>query len=184
MRIDPDLFLGGFAPRLRFLQFNNIPFPGLPKLLLSATHLVTLRLHEIPNSGYISPEAVVTALSALTSLKEFELHFHSPRSCPDQASRRPPHSTRSVLPILTWFWFKGVTEYLEDLVARIDAPQLNSLHIIFFIDLAFDTLQLMQFITAVAHQCQDLLKKPGLSLRLAAPASTSHHRHLATGRSV
>ena len=52
----------------------------------------------------------------------------------------------SVLPVLTTFWFKGVTEYLEDLVACIDAPQLNSLGITFFSDIVFDTPQLVQFI--------------------------------------
>jgi hypothetical protein len=36
----PDSFLGGSAPRLRSLTLRSIPFPGLPKLLLSATHLV------------------------------------------------------------------------------------------------------------------------------------------------
>jgi hypothetical protein len=52
----PDSFLDGSAPRLRIFTFNNIPFPELPKLLLSATHLVHLRLFNIPHSGYISPE--------------------------------------------------------------------------------------------------------------------------------
>ncbi|KAF8488427.1 hypothetical protein F5888DRAFT_1292515 [Russula emetica] len=30
----PDSFLGGTAPRLRSLDLFNVPFPGLPKLLL------------------------------------------------------------------------------------------------------------------------------------------------------
>src|SRR5216684_3747626 len=58
--IVPESFLGGSAPRLRHLGLEYIPFPGLPKLLLSATHLVTLHLRRIPNSGYITPEAIVT----------------------------------------------------------------------------------------------------------------------------
>jgi hypothetical protein len=41
-RILPDSFLGGTAPRLRSLMLDDVPFPGLPKLLLSATHLVFL----------------------------------------------------------------------------------------------------------------------------------------------
>ena len=65
---------------------------------------------------------MVTALSTLTDLKTLRLQFQSPRSCPDWASRRPPPPTHLVLPVLTHFWFKGVGEYLEDLVARIDAP--------------------------------------------------------------
>jgi hypothetical protein len=143
----PDSFLGGSAPRLQRLMLGHIPFPGLPKLLLSATHLVELRLFNIPHSGYITPNAMVNALSALTSLSSLTLEFRSPRSCPDRASRRPPPSTRSVLPILGYFRFKGITEYLEDLVARIDAPRLNKLNISSIKDIVFDTPRFMQFIS-------------------------------------
>jgi hypothetical protein len=38
----PASFLGGSAPALQTLCLNSIPFPGLPKLLLTATHLLTL----------------------------------------------------------------------------------------------------------------------------------------------
>jgi hypothetical protein len=147
VRVDPDSFLGGSAPRLECLYLEGITFPGLPKLLLSATHLVELHLFDIPHSGYISPDTMVTALSTLTSLEYLLLEFQSPRSCPDQASRRPPPSTRSVLPILGYFTFKGVSEYLEDLVVRIDAPRLNNLRITFFNDIAFNTPQFIQFIS-------------------------------------
>ena len=146
--VDPDSesFLGGSAQHLQYLLLHRCLFLGLPKLLLSTTHLVNLFLLDIPHSGYISPDAMVTVLSTLISLEHLSLDFHSPRSCPDWASRRPPPSTRSVLPILTNFSFKGVSEYLEDLVACIDTPQLNDLVITFFNDIIFDTPQLMQFI--------------------------------------
>jgi hypothetical protein len=106
-RIVPDSFLGGSAPYLQFLGLEGIPFPGLPKLLLSATHLVDLRLRHIPHSGYISPEVMVTALSTLTSLHFLSLEFQSRLSRPDRASRHPPPSTLSVLPVLTLFFSKG-----------------------------------------------------------------------------
>ena len=144
--VDPDSFLGGSAPHLQYLLLHRCPFLGLPKLLLSTTHLVNLYLLDIPHSGYISPDAVVTVISTLTSLKHLSLDFHSPRSCPDWASRHPPPSTRSVLAVLTEFSFKGVSEYLEDLVVCIDTPQLKDLVITFFNDITFDTPQLMQFI--------------------------------------
>ena len=140
----PDSFLGGSAPRLRFLELHGIPFPGLPKLLLSATHLVHLNLFLIPHSGYISPEVMVTALSALTSLGTLQLEFKSPRSW---ATRRSPPSTRLVFPSLNFFSFKGAGEYLEDLVARIDAPRLVKLYITFFNQIVFDTPQFIQFIS-------------------------------------
>jgi hypothetical protein len=44
------------------------------------------------------------------------------------------------------FWFTGVSEYLEDLLARIDAPRLNSLEIFIFHQLIFNMPQLIQFI--------------------------------------
>ena len=58
-----DSFLGASAPHLQYLDFNCLPYLGLPKLLASATHLVTLHLLDIPHSGYISPKAMITALS-------------------------------------------------------------------------------------------------------------------------
>ena len=143
----PDSFLGGSAPRLEFLILEGIPFPGLPELLLSATHLVDLHLENIPHSGYISPEAMVTALSTLTSLESLSLGFESPRSRPDWAHRRLPPTTRSVLPILTSFRFQGVCEYLEDVVTCISAPRLDDLYITLFNQIVFETPQFIQFIS-------------------------------------
>ena len=144
-----DSFLGGSAPRLQDIWLNGIPFPGLPKLLLSATHLVHLTLHNIPHSGYIPPDAIATTLSTLTLLGSLILGFQSPESFPDQESRHPPPLTRSILPVLTIFTFKGVSDYLEYLVARIDAPQLNRLNIIFFNQIVFDTPQFIQFFNRI-----------------------------------
>ena len=109
----PDGFLGGSAPRLQSLELDSIPFPALPKLLLSATDLVHLTLWNIPHSGYISPEAIVTGLAVLANLKSLTIEFESPLSRPDRESRRPPPPTRTVLPALTRFEFQGVSEYLE-----------------------------------------------------------------------
>jgi hypothetical protein len=142
----PDSFLGGSAPSLEFFSLDHIPFLGLPKLLLSATHLVYLYLRNVPHSGYIPPQAMVTALSTLTRLDTLMLEFQSPLSRPDRASRRPPPPTRSVLSVLTYLSFKGDSEYLDELVACIDAPRLNSLYITFFNQIVFDTPQLIQFV--------------------------------------
>jgi hypothetical protein len=139
----PDSFLDGSTPRLQFLRLNSIPFPGLPKLLLCATHLVKLYLLNIPLSEYISPEAMTTCLSALTSLKSLRLGFNSPQFPPDLKSRRPLSPIRSVLPTLTIFRFNVTTKYLEDFVARIDTPRLNWLLTGFF----NDTPKLNQFIS-------------------------------------
>jgi hypothetical protein len=55
--------------------------------------------------------------------------------------------TRSILPNLNRFWFKGTSEYLEDLIAWIDAPRLLNLSISFFDQMNFDTPHLVQFIS-------------------------------------
>ncbi len=143
----PDSFLGGSGPRLRTLSLEGIPvpFPGLQKLLLSATDLVHLQLRKISDSVYFAPEAIVTCLSALTRLEQLELTFLSPRSRPDRESQRPP--IRILLPAITQLTFQGVSEYLEDLVAQIDAPKLQALSITFFHQLFFHNPQLARFIS-------------------------------------
>jgi hypothetical protein len=111
---------------------------------LSATDLVRLDLWNIPHSGYTSPEAIVTGLAALPNLKSLDIEFESPRSRPDRG-RRDPLPSRTVLPALTRFVFVGISEYLEDLVARIDAPLLDCIWITFIHKLIFDIPQLARF---------------------------------------
>ena len=141
----PKGLLGGSAPRLRSLRLYSIPFPALPKLLLTATDLVRLTLWNIPHLGYISPEAIATGLAVSVNLKSITIAFESPLSRPDQKRRCSPPPTRFVLPALTRFEFRGVSDYMEDLVAQIDAPLLNSIWITFFNQLVFDIPQLAKF---------------------------------------
>jgi hypothetical protein len=142
----PASFLGGSAPQLQSLSLHGIAFPALPELLLSATHLVELELWDIPRSGYFSPEAMVTGLSALTKLES--LHIESnPQWRPDQKCRLPPQLTRTLLPVLTVLVLKMAVEYLEDFVARIDAPLLHHPDITFFDPPPVDTPQLTQFMS-------------------------------------
>jgi hypothetical protein len=143
----PDSFLGGSAPRLRCLKLYSILFPGLPNLLLSTTHLVFLSLCNIPHSGYIPPETMITSLSTLTSLETLELQFKSPQSSPEQETRHSLLPTRSIFPALSTVWFKGANEYLEELVARIVAPQLRRLEAIFFNDIDLDTPELIRIVS-------------------------------------
>jgi len=178
----PDTFLGGSAPRLQLLWLFGVPFPGLPKLLLSATNLAFLSLSDIPHSGYFSPEAMVTCLSMLTGLETLRFEFQSPQSCPDQESRRPPPPTRSVLPALTNFLFKGVNEYLEELVARINAPRCFVLSTTFFNDIDFYTPELIQFISrTLTFEAYDeahlvFYRREALVRLQSQPGSSTSHR--------
>jgi len=141
----PALPDGFIAPRLQSLKLDSIPFPTLPKLLLSATDLSRLTLRNIPHSGYISPEALVTGLATLANLNSLTIEFKSPLSRPDPGSRPPPPPTRIVLPTLTRFEFQGISDYLEDLVSRVDAPLLDSIWVTFFHQLLFHIPQLKRF---------------------------------------
>ena len=147
----PDSFLGGTAPRLRSLCLFGVLFSGLPKLLLSTSHLVYLALCDIPRLGYISSEVMATTLSALTSLETLFLRFLYPQPRPALESRRLPlrRLTRSILPRLTKFIFNGASEYLEGILVRIDAPRLNIMYITFFNQIIFNTPRLFQFISQV-----------------------------------
>jgi hypothetical protein len=56
--------------------------------------------------------------------------------------------TRSILPDLKSFSFNGASEYLDDLVAQIDAPRLDHLFITFPLDeMNLDSPHLVQFIS-------------------------------------
>jgi len=140
----PDEFLGGSAPSLRVAHLEGIPFPALPTLLSSALGLVDLRLLDIPHDGYVSPEAMVASLAALTGLRTLFIGFKSPT--PLSRTRRRDPVTRTGLPSLTTFGFHGVKEYLEDLVAQIDTPRLDYFRTSYFNQLDFQVPQLSKFI--------------------------------------
>jgi hypothetical protein len=142
----PNTFLGMSAPCLQYLILQGIPFPSLPELLFSTNHLVSLHLADIPITGYISPEALATGLSMLPRLTWLIVTFSSPTPPIDRTYQRSPPVTSAVLPSLTFLSFRGITEYLEDLVARISAPLLNLVRTSFFDQLTFDIPQLFRFI--------------------------------------
>ncbi|KAH9171544.1 hypothetical protein EDB89DRAFT_1970441 [Lactarius sanguifluus] len=143
----PSAFLGGSAPRLQEICLDGIPFLTLPTLLLSTSDLVVLKLDNIPDTGYISSEEMVTCLSALTKLRTLSIGFRLPTSHSDQTISRPDPQARAVLPALAFFDFRGTSEYLENLVAQIDTPLLDYFRITYFNRFTIDIPQLSQFIS-------------------------------------
>ena len=132
----PDSLLGGSAPRLRSLKLDSISYPGLSNLVSSATDLVELSLLDVPSCGVISPQTMVTVLSALTRLETLSLSLEidddDPEStlfldCSTEGNSISP--IRSVLPSLKFYLFRGMCGYLEEFVAMIDAPRLEILDI-------------------------------------------------------
>jgi len=142
----PDSFLGGYAPRLQYLILRGISFPALLNILFTASNLVSLHLADIPVTGYISPEALAIGLAALPRLTWLIIMFTSPTPPPDRRGQRRLLPIRAVLPSLTFLSFCGVSEYLGDLVARINAPSLSLVDAQFFDQLTLDASQLFRFI--------------------------------------
>lgn len=144
-------YFGG-ATHLRSLSLTNIPILEVPNLLLSCTDLVDLSLMGFPMTNLVSPDEMVTALSALTRLQVLHLGPEFDEFHPDWQSRHLP-ATRTVLPSLIELKFAGIIEYLGDFTARIDTPLLDRLIIVvsFHLDsvLALNTPQILRFISHV-----------------------------------
>ena len=173
----PSGFLGGSAPCLQEIRLYGVPFPTLPTLLLSASDLVVLSLDHIPLTGYISPGEMVASLAELPRLIDLQIEFR-------RATVRPhrmysPPATRAVFPALTHFTFSGLCEYLEDFVARVDAPRLDQLDISYLIQVAdFEVPQLSEFINrseylkrTLSRRCVFVLDHGTAEFRIAGSTS-------------
>jgi hypothetical protein len=145
----PSAFQWGI--RLRTLHLTGVAIPALPELLFPSTALADLQLHNIPKLGYFSPEAFVNALSGMAQLRTLSLHFLS--TCPRDDLGSPPLSVeRVVLPALTSLKYRGTSQYLDSVVARIDAPRLRDLDITFFCLPTIYVSQLGQFLNRIETQ--------------------------------
>ncbi|KAN0135900.1 hypothetical protein V8E53_006352 [Lactarius tabidus] len=140
----PSVFRWG--SRLCTLHSTRVAIPSFPRLLLPCHDLTDLQLHEIPNAGYFSPEEFANALSMVTQLRILSLHFLSFPSRRKYLALPPPSEERVVLPALTCFKYRGTSKYLDNFVARIDAPCLRDIDITCFSQPTMDASQLGRFI--------------------------------------
>ena len=127
----PSNFLSGSAPRLHEISFFNIPFPTIPAIISSASGLVKLQLENVPWTPFPPPEAMVSCLAVLTRLEDISIEFQSQLSTRRRNHLRPSPETRVVLPVVASILYKGDNTYLEDFVARINTPLLNSIDIMY-----------------------------------------------------
>ena len=146
----PSTFRWG--PRLRKLHSTGIGFPSFSLLVSPCHDLVDLRLHDIPSAGYFSPEAFVNAASGMTQLEYLSLHFYSSPPRRNFIILPPPLGGRTILPALTCLKYRGISKYLDNLVARIDAPSLGDIDVILFNQPTMDVLQLGRFIERIGMQ--------------------------------
>ena len=100
---------------------------------------------------------MASCFSVLTRLEILFLEFKSPESFPFRKDRPPPPLTCTLLPALAEFQFYGVSEYLEDLVVRIDTPQLDKLKISLSQQFIPDTSQLA--CSSIAYQSSRHISK-------------------------
>ena len=149
LRFPNSLNLG---PRLRVLHLTRVAIPSFPRLLSPSQDLVDIQLHEIPITGYFSPEAFANALSGTTQVRSLSLHFHSLPPRRNYLGVPPPSGERVILPALTYLKYRGTSKYLDGIVARIDAPCLGNIDITFFSQPTMDASQLGQFIERIEMQ--------------------------------
>ena len=126
------------APSLRHLALDNISLPNRLWLLTSTASLVTLSLSNIETSSYFRPRLLVARLRSLSLLEELFLGFSIPIPRPSTERVLLGEPRVSVpLPSLKNLAFRGVSAYLESLVAQISAPLLEQLDITLFNQITF-----------------------------------------------
>jgi hypothetical protein len=173
-----DTLSNGSAPCLRTLALWEISFPSLPRLLSSTSDLTSLCLF---NAGYIRPETMATSLSALPKLECLIIAFETSTPHLKRRNRAPPLQTRFVLPALTSIAFYGVSEYLEVLADRFDAPLLDEFQIKFFHHddhRVFDipqTVRLLSHIDSFKASSLTLNFHPSDQVHIHFPSNTTHH---------
>jgi hypothetical protein len=122
-----------WGPRLRTLRLTRAAILALPRLLFPSRGLVDLRLHEISEVGYISPEALANALSGMSHLRTLSLHFLHSAPYPVCVGLPPRLSTEHIiLPALRSLKYRGTSKYLDSFADRIDAPRLGNIDITLF----------------------------------------------------
>jgi len=124
---------------------------------------------------------MVTGLSALTNLRNFDLEFRCPRPRVDREKRLLPRLTRIVYPALASLNIKGNSEFLEDIVGQIDTPLLEQFHLAFFNQLIFDTPLLCDFISRTEafnapHRVSISFYDYFVSINLFPREGNIHHR--------
>ena len=165
-------FLGGSAPGLQKFSLSGKSPSALPKFVLSCIDLVDLQLLGMPSPDHIPPEVIVTILSGLPRLEVFDIGFSV--LPPSRSSHLPLHPP-STLPALSKLKFYGSGEYLEDLIARIDAPFLQRLTIHLWRQFA-DVLQLRRLICRTEglrspNQARIIKHRRAISLRFRSTES-------------
>ena len=131
----PKAFL---APNLRRLDIPPISPLRRLRFLSSTISLVTLVFWGINASTFFTPRLLVARLRSLSRLEELSIDFLIPIPRPStEGELLGGQGAPVTLPNLKTLRFKGVSAYLESLVAQIRVPLLERLGITLFNQIAF-----------------------------------------------
>ena len=136
---------------LRHLMLRGFTCPILrPRLNPTAVGLVTLYLTIDHPSAYFEPNDLLQRISFMPQLERLVILFSFPVPNLDVERQftHAPITTHFTLPYLRWFWFRGVSAYLEAVVRWVTTPRLEKLHIQVPEELTFSVPHLVQFINA------------------------------------
>ncbi len=141
------------APHLKHLMLTGFTHPIGPRLHPTAVGLVTLDLLIHQPSAYFQPNILLQWISFMPQLEKLVISFVFPGHNRDAEMQftRTPITTPITLPNLRWFWFYGISEYLEAIVCRISTPRLEKLQIQFFEQLTFSVPRLVQFMNTTGN---------------------------------
>jgi hypothetical protein len=131
----PAHFLDGNAPQLRLLTLTGVALATLRPLLLSATSLTTLVLERIPSSAYFSPDSLIAQIRSMAHLETLSISFLSTVPRPGFRHERflpQGQLSRAELPALTQLMYRGVSAYVEALLARVHTPLVQDVDITLF----------------------------------------------------
>ena len=136
------------APNLRHLALLGIGLPKRLRLLSPTVTLVTLVLMNIRAPAYFRPRLLVARLQSLPQLEELSIGFSVPLPRPSFESELLGKQGNPVmLANLRYLKFRGVSAYLECLVAQIMAPLLEQLDITLYNQIAFSLPHLSHLTT-------------------------------------
>jgi hypothetical protein len=168
------------APNLHYLTLPGIyPLRGL-RILSLAVSLVKLMLWNIQTTDYFRPRLLATCLSSLPQLEELTICFSIPIPPPGTGSELlGEQGTPVMLPNLKYIRFRGVSTYLECLIAQIRPSCLERLDIALFNQMAFALPHLSHLINnteAFKHTTAQVSFGPnGVSIITIHPGSGRSH---------
>jgi hypothetical protein len=162
-----------WGPRLRRLHSTRVTILPLLRSLHFSNDLVDLQLHEVLDPWHLLPSALTNVLSRMVQLRSLSLHF---LSTPTYFALPTPSGERVLLPFLTCFHFQGITEYLEKLLAEIEAPRLGDIEVTFFDKPIFDLSNLAKFISRIEvhtphNRAHIHLSEGAISISLTRPGA-------------